>query len=146
MSKQTEDKDQAFRDWKKELDDRCNEHLQKFPEHKPKKSTSLQKFALPNTIVQVLESSVDLGSWNVWMNGNLEKTFWGPLAQRDAASFANDLLNPPSREITPRGSLSLPNLCVFCGGRFYHRTDCPDSKKQGPEFPPQLPPHLLPGE
>lgn len=136
MSVKSEEADKKLREFKEDLEKRCDEHLQKYPEHKPiKKAFVRPKFAMPTTFVQVLESSVNKGSWNVWKNGVLEETFAGSLAQAAALKYAVRLMNgdewvPEHPPIT-----GLPHMCLFCGNRFMHRTDCPDAKKDGPEFP-----------
>ena len=141
MSKETEEAAKKLREWKEDIEKRCDEHLQKYPEHKPiKKAFARPKFAMPTTFVQVLESSVNRGSWNVWNNGVLEETFVGPLAQAAALKYAVRLMNEGNEWIPEHPPLAgLPRMCLFCGNRFVHRTDCPDAKKDGPEYP-QLPP------
>src|SRR5271156_6457087 len=113
MSKETEEAAKKLREWKEEIEKRCDEHLEKYPEHKPvKKAFVRPKFALPNLIVQVLESSVNRGSWNVWKNGVLEETFVGPLAQAQALRLAVQLMNGTDGWVSehPEGMRGLPPM------------------------------------
>lgn len=136
MSTKTEEADQKFRDWKKEIEERCNEHIQKHPEHKPVRPSKANKgFAIPNTVVQVQESIVNKGMWNVWKNGVLERSFEGPLAQLQATRLAAKLLDGTEYLVRDTKEGELPTMCIFCGGRYLHRVGCPDAKKQGPDFP-----------
>ena len=138
MTVKSEELARKLREWKEDIEKRCDEHLQKYPEHKPiKKALARPKFAMPNTIVQVLESGVNLGSWDVWKNGVLEETFEGPLAQSSALKCAIKLMRGDGEWVPEHTPLpGLPHMCIFCGNRFIHRTDCPDVKKEFPQLGP----------
>jgi len=138
VSVRSEELDKEFRKWKEEIEGRCKEHLRKHPERKPlalpeaspkQQSKSKPYFQMPNTIVQVLESEKINGTWDVWMNGVLYVSFSGYAAQQLASSCASKLLNCQEEAVQNREvkntSVKSP-MCIFCGGRSVHRTDCPD--------------------
>jgi hypothetical protein len=86
--------DKKFVQWKKEIEKRCLEHLQKHPESNPpkpaEKPTPREK---SKTNVTVLESPYCPGSWSVWQDGVEIEVFQGPLAQRDALRLATRISN-----------------------------------------------------
>jgi len=101
MSAEKETLDQKFRDWKKDLDRRCAEHLAKHPE-RPKKEPQKALPPIPaNTAplflerprYSVLESVVNPGTWYVYKNIERIMTFFGENAQRNATKFVGDILN-----------------------------------------------------
>lgn len=122
MSVKSEESDTKFREWKKEITKRCEEHLAKHPEYKPLKPP-LPKVQ-PNTVVSVRESIITKGLWSVWVDGHLEQQFEGPMAHYDATKYANRVLNQdgPSRG----NEINMPDRCIHCGNRFSHRSDCPN--------------------
>ena len=94
--------DQRFRNWKADIDKRCQDHLETNPDEKP---TAIEKFKPirgydhgEKTVIQVLPSVYEKGSFGVWQDGVLIEMFYGPLAQRDATSFMNKLINGDSKE------------------------------------------------
>ena len=92
MSVKTEIQDQKFRDWKKDIDRRCAEHLANHPEQ-PKKEPQKQLPASTSLKVSVLESSITPGVWSVYRGLNRLVTFYSQNAQQQATKFAGELLN-----------------------------------------------------
>jgi hypothetical protein len=88
--------DIKFVQWKKEIEKRCLEHLQKHPESNPpkpaEKPAPKQEKAFV-TEVKVTESFYAPGCWTVWQDGVAIETFTGSLAQRDALRLATRLSN-----------------------------------------------------
>lgn len=148
MTVTQEEKDKAFREWKKEIDKRCAEHVEKYPEHKPIKPAGLTietvreavkqirgTMARPAanqpeedrpTKVEVRESTFNTGRWVVLVDGELKESFGGPLAHLNATKYASDVLNGISKGNDRGISSGLPDPCIHCGNRFSHRSDCPD--------------------
>lgn len=102
MTAEKELRDQKFRDWKKDLDKRCDEHLKNNPEHKPtpkKKPMYARRFLPPPPTVDAKirvtvtpHATID-GAWCVYKDGEKLITFFGLHAQVDATKFAADMLN-----------------------------------------------------
>lgn len=89
MSAQNELKGEAFRKWKQDLDERCEEHLLEHPEE-----TGTQQRPT-NLKVRVFESIYAPGAWNVYVGDERITTFTGDGAKEKAASFAFNLANKP---------------------------------------------------
>lgn len=95
----------TFSEWKIDLEKRLAEFLFNNPEKTeessfsspPRLSKSLEydsrKEPKPNMTVKVQESSIMPGLWSVWKDGTIVEQFDGPFAQRDAAKYANKILN-----------------------------------------------------
>ncbi len=138
MSAKSEESDQKFRDWKEELLRRCEEHLKNHPEEKPRVPTS-KGFVLPNTLVLVNQDTTIKDCWQVYVNGDLVFMNQGPFAQRDALRFAIKAANHASEgfignDVANKRQSIIPPMCIFCGNRYSHRTDCPDQHKSGPDL------------
>jgi hypothetical protein len=97
MTEKKEDLDKKFRDWKKDLDRRCEEYLKKHPERKgqptlPAIPANTSPLFPERVRVQVFESIVKPGSWLVYRNNEKVMTFFGANAHQNATKFAGDLL------------------------------------------------------
>ena len=118
MTEVSENKDQAFRDWKKELDEKCEEYLRKNPEKIPAKgeitvagvraavktlrgdtvmrreTVSPQEInAKKLPIIRVAEHMDYPGTWIVYVGKAEHCVFWGDDAHKKASKYASDLLN-----------------------------------------------------
>ena len=103
MSTKKERLDREFREWKIDIDRRCQEHLEKTPEPKvclydqrylPPIPANVDKIKLEKIQVQVFESVVRPGSWVVYKNSEKIMTFFGENAKQNATKFADELLQP----------------------------------------------------
>ena len=92
MSEATEKSGEALRQWKKDLDKRCAEHLEAHPEG-VQVGPVAPTFSMKGKIhISVIESIVDPGDWFVYKNGERLMRFSGPTAHRDAIRFMNEVL------------------------------------------------------
>ena len=143
MSIKTETRDEEFRTWKRELLARATDWSKKHPEPLTVVTRPLpptinptnpgnKAFVMPNTIIRVIQSILSADVWNVWKDRVLVESFVGPTAQAQATKLASKLLDEDQG--TTQGVSTLPAVCIFCGGRYSHRTDCPDLKKDGPQM------------
>lgn len=143
MSVKTETRDEEFRTWKRELLARADDWSKKHPEPVPVVARSIpptinptnpgnKPFVMPNLVVRVVESIINRNTWNVFRNSVLIESFSGPLAHAEASRLASKILDEDqgTKTTTP----NTPCMCIFCGGRYSHRTDCPDLKKDGPQM------------
>ena len=130
MSEVSENKDSAFRDWKKELDEKCAEHLKKNPERAPvngeltvagiraavdtlrgvaavrrEKVSAEEVEAKKLPIVRVAELSTQLGTWVVYAGKAEYAVFFGQDAHRRASKCASDLLNSNTLGLDRRDDL-----------------------------------------
>jgi len=147
MSIKTETRDEEFRTWKRELLARADDWSKKHPEPLPVVTRPLpptinptnpynKAFVMPSLVVKVTESPVNRNIWNVFKNNVLIESFSGPLAHAEASRLASKILDRDegtTQSLNRNASLSSP-MCIFCGGRYSHRTDCPDLKKDGPQM------------
>lgn len=142
MSVKSEESDQKFREWKADLDERCKKHLEETPERqKPRPSSKKKEFVFPNQMVSVQQNDRDPAIWRVTVNGKVVFLSSGPMAHRDSLKFAQDYINVISKPVgNDRAMGGLPDPCVFCGLRYSHRSECPDLRKPGPDFHPEMNP------
>ena len=97
MSVRTENRSEALRKWKQELDARCEAHLLEHPEEKaPQHLLSAPETMAQPLKVRCFESLYAPGAWNVFVGDQRIETFTGPGAKEKAASLAFDLSNKKS--------------------------------------------------
>ena len=96
MSVSTENRGEALRKWKRELDVRCEEHLLMHPEDEaPQRLSAPEPVAQPLK-VRCFESLYAPGAWNVFVGDQRITTYTGEGAKEKAASLAFDLTNKKS--------------------------------------------------
>ena len=131
-----EEKDKEFREWKRDVDKRCAEHVEKHPEHKPLKPSKplfeyktfgvdSAKEEKSNLRVEVRESVFNIGNWIVLVDGDIKESFGGPLAHLKATKYAADILNGESKGNDRGISSGVPTRCLQCGNYYSHRKGCP---------------------
>lgn len=146
-----EEKDKEFREWKRDVDKRCAEHVEKHPEHKQEIVRTLKNQLLgknmlppgkplfeyetfgvdsakeekPNLRVEVRESAFNIGNWVVLVDGDIKESFGGPLAHLNATKYAADILNGESKGNDRGISSGVPTRCLQCGNYYSHRKGCP---------------------
>lgn len=82
MSTRKEDLDKAFKEWKRDLDRRCDEFVRRD-----------QKLLVPaNDIIELIESGEEADAWCVYRNSVIIKTFRGKYAYQDALKFSASFL------------------------------------------------------
>lgn len=90
--KSREEKDRELREWKRDIQRRCAEHLKKFPDKPKENSSRITSFNKSRTVrIYVLESTMTPGTWHVYRNGERVMTFLGERAHQNATKFAGDL-------------------------------------------------------
>lgn len=128
---------QDFLEWKRDLEQRLEEHLKKNPELIKKfrpQDPQLDSQALAPHLgihyplakqikkdVQVLKSELFKGRWVVWetwVDGYTATSFDGPTAHAKALRYAERLKNSENQVVG--------EPCIFCGGRSGHREGCPE--------------------
>lgn len=96
MSVSTENRGEALRKWKRELDVRCEEHLLMHPEDEaPQRLSAPEPVAQPLK-VRCFESLYAPGAWNVFVGDQRIETFTGPGAKEKADALTLDLTKKPS--------------------------------------------------
>ena len=94
MSVHTENRSEALRKWKQELDARCEAHLLEHPEEKaPQRLLSAPETMAQPLKVRCFESLYAPGAWNVFVGDQRFETFTGPGAKEKAAEMVFDLVN-----------------------------------------------------
>ena len=140
MSIDSEESLRKFNDWKIDLEWRCEQHCeQHLLIHREKGSPSPTGFVTPTARVLVQESPTIKGQWQVWVNGSLEFTCGGALGRMKAQKFADERIAMLGGGMTGNDVAApskIPDPCIFCGGRYIHRLDCPEEKSEGPKLPP----------
>ena len=96
MSVRTENRSEALRKWKRELDVRCEEHLLMHPEDEAPQHLSAPETMAQPLKVRCFESLYAPGAWNVFVGDQRIETFTGPGAKEKADALTLDLTKKSS--------------------------------------------------
>jgi hypothetical protein len=91
VSVRSETEDTELRNWKKELEDRCDAHLRENPEYEIQKALGAGPLQPQGIKVRCFESIYSPGDWNVYRGVERITTFTGPGAHEKALGMVMDL-------------------------------------------------------